>query len=361
MRERRTVNIPYLDGWRGLAIIAVLVCHFGPRPAVSWVGTYGVQMFFALSGYLMGQLLFVKRVPLPEFFFRRASRILPVFLLFIGAMYLYARFFQASPYGVPAEELLATVSFLRTYYPNDSSIWEAAWPVGNVWSLNVEEHSYVFLALLAMFARKLRSDRAASALLIGAVLASAAIYFCYWSSPPAGQPHWELRSECAAMGLLFSAMLCQIRQFYEPGVSHRAWAGLVVLLIGSSVFLISAYRIRGGSVVFAPILLAIALNYLHCIPEQAKAVLSNPVLVWFGKCSFSLYLWQQPFFIAAHKGHLSVVYGLPLALLVAALSFYYIEDPMRIQLNRFWGRRKSRREPFHHESQPTDAPRTIVR
>jgi len=343
MQERRAIKIPYLDGWRGLAIIAVLVCHFGPRPAVGWIGDFGVQMFFALSGFLMGQLLFVKKVALPDFFFRRASRILPVFFMYVSCMYLYAQFFQARPYTVPLDELLSTVLFLRTYFPSEISIWANDWPIGNVWSLNVEEHSYVFLAILALIARKMESHRVANILLIGAVLACMGTYFYYLATPPSGASKWELRSECAAIGLLTSAALITLRHSYEPKVPTEAWSMLVILLVASSMFLMSAYRLKGGNVVFGPILLALAVNYLHTLPVIVKSALSNPALLWFGKCSFSLYLWQQPFYVAVQKAGLPVYVGLTSALVVAAVSFYAIEDPLRIKLNRAWSRRHASR------------------
>ncbi|MCA1856751.1 acyltransferase [Massilia oculi] len=343
MSDRPVVKIPYLDGWRGLAIIAVLVCHFGPRPAVAWIGEYGVQMFFVLSGYLMGQLLFVKKVGLPEFFFRRASRILPALLLFIACMYLYARFFQPQRYEVPMDELLATVFFLRTYLPSDLGIWAGNWPIGNLWSLNVEEHSYVVLAFLALIARKTGGDRMASMLLIACVLASIAFSFHYYSAPPSGASRWDLRSECAALGLLTSALLCQMRQFHEPRIPRHVWGGAVITLIILSAFLTSAYRIKGGNIVFAPIFLAIALNYLHCLPALIKTFLSNPALVWFGKCSFSLYLWQQPFYTAVQKAGLPTMPGLAGAIALACLSFYLVENPLRIRLNEYWTNRQVRR------------------
>jgi peptidoglycan/LPS O-acetylase OafA/YrhL len=91
-------HVAYLDGWRGLAIIAVLIAHFGPK-STAWMGALGVQLFFVLSGYLMGGLLFIKNVPLTDFFARRFSRVVPTFLLFILTMALYAGTLQPRPYG----------------------------------------------------------------------------------------------------------------------------------------------------------------------------------------------------------------------------------------------------------------------
>jgi len=77
-----TKNIAYLDGWRGLAIISVLVAHFSGPSSVAWMGGFGVALFFALSGFLMGRLLFIKRVALADFFARRFNRIIPTFFSF---------------------------------------------------------------------------------------------------------------------------------------------------------------------------------------------------------------------------------------------------------------------------------------
>ncbi len=338
MLDRRAPIIPYLDGWRGLAIIAVLVCHFGPG-ALGWLGQFGVQMFFVLSGYLMGQLLFVKDVALPDFFARRFSRVIPTFFLFIGCMYVYASYFQAKPAQLSLEEVLATLFFLRTYLPEESSIWIGAWPIGNVWSLNVEEHSYVVLAILAFVARKLDSRRVATLLLGAAVAASIVVYYSYASSPPPGASPWALRSECAAIGLLTSALLCQFRGNGGslPFVPQHALVPLAFICLG--MFFISAYRLRGGQVVIGPICLAIAVNFLAWLPQAAKDMLSYRPFIWFGKRSFSIYLWQQPCYRAVADGDLSAPAGIALALGLGLLSFHLFEDPLRISLNRAWSRR----------------------
>ena len=79
-------RLDYLDGWRGLAIVLVLQSHFLPSHAID-SGQLGVDIFFCLSGLLMSNLLFVKRVSLVHFYKRRISRILPAFLLFITVVY----------------------------------------------------------------------------------------------------------------------------------------------------------------------------------------------------------------------------------------------------------------------------------
>ena len=70
-RER----ILYLDGWRGIAIVTVLIGHF--NTSLYMAGSLGVELFFVLSGRLMASILFEEKYPLKDFFVRRFSRIFP--------------------------------------------------------------------------------------------------------------------------------------------------------------------------------------------------------------------------------------------------------------------------------------------
>jgi peptidoglycan/LPS O-acetylase OafA/YrhL len=74
-----TQHLLYFDGWRGIAILLVLVAHFNHAP----VGGIGVTIFFALSGVLMTRILFIQGTPLNVFYRRRAARILPAFWLYV--------------------------------------------------------------------------------------------------------------------------------------------------------------------------------------------------------------------------------------------------------------------------------------
>src|SRR5579872_1267137 len=75
-------RIDYLDGWRGLAILVVLVAHFGHLESTN-LGLFGVELFFVLSGLLMARILYEQRMPIGEFYRRRIARIFPLFYLFV--------------------------------------------------------------------------------------------------------------------------------------------------------------------------------------------------------------------------------------------------------------------------------------
>jgi peptidoglycan/LPS O-acetylase OafA/YrhL len=340
MHDQRTHIIPYLDGWRGLAIIGVLVCHFHSSPSLGWLGGFGVQLFFALSGYLIGDLLFLKKISMRDFFVRRFSRVIPTFMLYVATMYCYAVYFQPVRYAVPGQELLATFAFLRTYLPSETNIWSGKWPIGNLWSLNVEEHSYLFLALVALLAR--RAPQLASALLVATVGVLAGFCIYYPGHPPAGASPWYLRSESAALALAAAAAIRQMRGMAAPSIMWKVPPLLPVVLVLVAVAGMALFPGKGGRTIFAPLCLAVAINYLHVVPVLVKRLLSNPAFRWFGKCSFSLYLWQQPCYTAANAGLVSHWAGCMLAIALGVLSFHLFEHPLRIRLNRAWARRRGR-------------------
>ena len=87
-------HIPELDGLRGVAILLVVICHYAPGvpgitpgsiPAyllapILRLGWSGVDLFFVLSGFLIGSMLLrlpEQRAPLRSFYVRRAARTLP--------------------------------------------------------------------------------------------------------------------------------------------------------------------------------------------------------------------------------------------------------------------------------------------
>lgn len=143
----------YLDGWRGLSILAVLIGHFVNIHGFN-AGRFGVEMFFVLSGRLMAEILFIKHTPLPSFFKRRISRVWPALFVFIIAMWLiFGR--TENDLHVGYQSVLSTLTFTYNYY----SIYVEHSPVlDHIWSLCIEEHTYILLAFVAFLSRKYRFD-----------------------------------------------------------------------------------------------------------------------------------------------------------------------------------------------------------
>jgi len=316
-------RVDFLDGWRGLAILLVLQSHFLPSHVMD-SGQLGVDIFFCLSGLLMSNLLFVKRVPLVQFYKRRISRILPAFLLFVSVVYGAAAWAGA---GRGWDEIVATLLFLRTYLPDHPDIWSTGLPIGHLWSLNVEEHSYVFLSLLTLFAVL----RGREAWVLGTVsLLVMALYYVYETSPHFSKTSFEIRTEIAASFLLVSAGYFLVKH----RIAHRVrpWMPLVALAVAVPGYLPHAHW--WVSAIVSPIALAFCVNHLAVTPDLVRQALASWPMRQMGIWSYSIYLWQQPFF--AFKAALPTGTAVIGALLAGLASFYLFENPARTWINERW-------------------------
>lgn len=284
-------HVEYLDGWRGLAICMLLVGHFFPVPGINF-GTVGVNLFFVLSGLLMSGLLFDKCEPISRFYRRRIARILPAHLLFVATMALV--FWLKDQ--LSARETLSALFFVNNYVQPAAGPGTALMPLGHIWSLSVEEHSYVALSMVAIAARarRLRAVAGIGALL-GATIFCALVY--QWLNPPALVFTQWLHTEVAAYGLLATALWVAAGRPW-PRRLAAGWVAPVLLVLGVALHWWSAplavQRLLGVGC------FAAAICALYSTPGLLGALLSWTPLRKFGHWSFSIYLWQQPFYLGAH-------------------------------------------------------------
>lgn len=356
MKSNTTSTIPYLDGWRGVAILLVLMAHFGSTQFRGDVGGLGVLLFFVLSGFFMSNLLFIRKVSLPWFFIRRFSRVLPTLWIYIAAMYVYAMYFQPVPLKVTPQDLLATFTFLRTYFPSEISIWSDKWANGQLWSLNVEEHAYLYLATGVVLVAKTGKWITPQVFLTTSVIMVISFILYYLAGHhPGGASPWEVRTECAALGLLAAASYHVI--LHSLGTKRLRPPALLVGFSFVTVFLCFIFSApQFVTLIFAPLMAAFTVNHADDLPEFFKKILSFRMLRWFGKCSFSIYLWQQPFYLLfVHHGAPRVL-CLPIAIALGFASFRFIENPFRIYLNGRYASAKISTLPTDRHQQVEPAP-----
>lgn len=318
-------RLDYLDGWRGLAISLVLVGHF-VAGAPGFLGRLGVDVFFVLSGFLMSGLLFVQAQPLRIFYRRRISRILPAFVVFVLAVYALSHLYLRE---MPVSELVATLLFLRTYFPTEPGIWASGVPIGHLWSLNVEEHSYLLMSLLVL----LRWPRAWVGLgLVGLGTACIGIGFLYARMGDAAPRFAELQTEVAAAHLLIAAGY----RLWRDRVAAWVPPWLPLLTLAAGVVCYTSLTPWWASRLLAPFLLAFTVNHLAESAQAFRALLTLPWLRAMGVWSFSIYLWQQPFYQFKHGFPGGPVVALAAAMAAGLASFYLLEQPCRNWLNRRW-------------------------
>ncbi len=328
-------HLPYLDGWRGMAILFLLVGHFVPIRGLG-IGTIGVDLFFVLSGLLMARLLFVDRVPLPVFYRRRIARIVPGLAVFIVLVVLA---YALAGRPISWSEVATAASFTKNYYL--ASAEETMMPFGHIWSLSVEEHGYILLSLLVLWARFRNSN--GTFLVLGAAVLCCFIAGFYIANYEGRALNLRLaHTEVAVFGIFFSAGLYLLfHQFGMPRVHVLVYPALA--LVGVALYWWSVpvgLRTLGGVALFA-----VAVNLLAVAPPALLRMLAHPVLRKFGLWSYSIYIWQQPFYFLVHKGEMSYPLGLALGVAAGLASYYLVECPARAYLNRNWGSRKALEVP----------------
>src|SRR5580658_4318026 len=145
-----SLKIPSLDGFRAVSILIVFMSHAGLRQIIP--GTFGVTVFFFLSGYLITTLLRLEwketdAISLRHFYLRRVLRIFPPLYLTL-AFASVVTLVGLLPGTLTWSAFGAQVMFLANYY----KIYRAGFgmPPGMLvlWSLAVEEHFYVGFPLL---------------------------------------------------------------------------------------------------------------------------------------------------------------------------------------------------------------------
>jgi peptidoglycan/LPS O-acetylase OafA/YrhL len=325
----RGQHFDYLDGWRGLAIGFLLVGHFFPVAGIN-LGTFGVNLFFVLSGWLMTRLLFVQDTPINTFYKRRISRIFPAHFVFIGSV---VGGYLVTQHDVAWPEVVAAALFVNNYFSGE--LGRAVMPFGHIWSLAVEEHSYILLSIIAVAARRKWVDPTLAIGFCCAVFALAGAW--YWTQYSGAQLDFGkwIHTEVSAFGIFASAFFMLLfRKTGVPKLPAFLYVALALCALAMHWWSV-ANPLR---TILGVGTLALLVNLLIQAPRPVTSMLSFGPLCSLGTWSFSIYIWQQPFYLASRRGDMPVWVALPLALTAGLISYYVIERPVRRYLNRAWAR-----------------------
>ncbi|PQJ12724.1 acyltransferase [Flavipsychrobacter stenotrophus] len=177
-------RLPALDMLRCVAIIIVFFWHYHQYGSPSWVaavgrfGWSGVDLFFVLSGFLIGSQLMQEAakgngIRFKDFYLRRAFRILPSFLLVLGIYYFVPQFRE--------REGLAPLWRYLTFTQNFGLDLRTNGTFSHAWSLCIEEQFYLFLPLLLLFVSTLRLNKLVPWLLLGIFLSGFVLRYYSWT------------------------------------------------------------------------------------------------------------------------------------------------------------------------------------
>lgn len=284
-------RIPTLDGWRGVAIIMVLIAHFQMAYlhhfffGMKWLdlGQHGVTVFFVLSGYLITTgLLSQEKINLRLFYTRRFFRIMPAAFTYLLFLILLTQF---TPMKTIGSDLWGCLLSYRNYLGetplNTCTL--------HFWSLSVEEQFYfVWPAVLALLGRRYGAIFAAS----GALLIAAFRMFRwdYYLQDLRNQ-HTEVRADALLVGCLLALAL----QHQEVRNIFRS-AGKWLFAGGFLIAIVDIYRFESLPPLHESIAIAIMIGATVLNPWMlAGRALEMEHLKTVGLMSYSIYLWQGLF------------------------------------------------------------------
>lgn len=338
---------PDIDGLRAIAVGAVVLYHAG-IPGLPG-GFTGVDIFFVISGYLIGGQIFRETMAgsfsFAGFYTRRVRRILPALFFLLAAMFLAgAALLSPQELRELGKEAVPTTFGLSNllFYTGGGYFGPAsdAQPLLMTWSLGVEEQFYVVLPFIMMLLAKLRRDAILPLLVAGALLSFAASLLLLRADPKAA--FYLLPPRAWELGIGAALAVWEERRGGGPLPSELAQgaapAGLLLLGAG-----IAAFRAEIAFPGWFALLPTIGTAILIATPGSTinRRILALAPMRAIGLLSYSWYLWHWPLFyfnrtLAGGEqgggGLLPIWAILPLSLACAFLSWRFVERPLRRRL-----------------------------
>jgi peptidoglycan/LPS O-acetylase OafA/YrhL len=358
-------RIPALDGLRGIAILLVLLFHaiFQLQPATPWIKQWlaagrlawsGVDLFFVLSGFLIGGILLDERSSpryFATFYIRRAFRILPLYYLalalfslrFLPLQQVFGHAFKLSPNPVP------WISYL-TFTQNIAMALVGglgAVPMAATWSLAVEEQFYLTIPWII---RKIARPNLAWILVSVIVLAPllrTALYLFFRHGGFAAYVLMPCRADALCLGV-FCALLVRTPRWSKLLLAHRKslyvatgflFLGLVALTFRGYEF--SAWMLTIGYSWLGLFYSGCLLIAITARSGIAQCILCNRLLMRLGVLAYCIYLLHLPLIEASrrllglHWNYASTAIqligglaGIVLTIAIAGVSWNLLEKPL---------------------------------
>ena len=338
-----------------MSILIVLTSHFISPKLVP--GGFGVTVFFFVSGYIITRLMLEEfadtgAISLRNFYIRRVIRLYPPLLVLIAASAIVA---IAQKLPVEIEGYFASLFYFMNYYLGYLDLNNSAFirppGFGPLWSLSVEEHFYILFPLTVFLVRG-KSDRLIlAALAVCTLCLLIRIGYVLFLPPKVASVYTYQNSEARFDSIAFGVLLASITAGGRGQDFIRRLTSSTAVLIACTVlvacFAVQSddfrntlrYSLQGGGLFI--LVAAVVFTERYTV---AYRILNSALLVWIGQLSYSLYLWHQ---LVAHflvtttdidrvLGHVpSALFTVVASFVLAAASYYLIEQPFQAQRKRF--------------------------
>jgi peptidoglycan/LPS O-acetylase OafA/YrhL len=347
----KSLNYPYipvLDGFRGIAIIAVIISHaILDTPASKYfIGKMGVEIFFVLSGFLITTLLLKESintgsVSFKNFFIRRSLRIIPVAYLFLLVLVLLNYIFKLN---ISAWSVIASALFVKNLPLN----YVGDWCTGHFWTLAVEEQFYIIFPFLLIY--NINHYLKVTLLLI--IIVPVFQYVGYNNIGLFYSNHILHKSIFLIINLfgngttsiLIGSLLsvCMFKGLL-PDTNNNKYLSLSVLVLAMLFRITFGDLVHSTTVTSTVFSLAIAFVIYICVINKSDVLnsdLNKKIFLKIGVLSYSIYIWQQLFIYQqpwknAFTYSNSLFLNIPVMLIVSYVSYTFYEKYFLLFKNRF--------------------------
>jgi len=298
--EKRVVC---LDGVRGLMTLMVLVSHyFGELPhgfGSLMFGWLAVDMFFVLSGYLVGKLILEKQQNdnfFQVFYARRICRTLPIYFvcLAVNVMLMAAIAAPWTEFNGPFP-LWSYFTFTQNFFMAATGGIGAHW-LSPTWTLAVEEHFYLIVPFLFFIIPRRRIAFVLAAIAFGALAVRAGVYEFMAQPGLIGLVLLPTRADVLTAGLL-AAVAIKTETIPWPRIDNALRAAPIVLLVVAAALRFADGETGHRFAIFGPMLVSAAcamflLSLVRGAPEAKR--FHSKFLGFFNTTSYAVYLTHLP-------------------------------------------------------------------
>lgn len=288
-----------LDFLRGIAILLALGWHFNGKDTGIYIidlflipgrtiGWAGVDLFFVLSGYLVGGLIFSElknkeTFDGKRFLIRRAFKIWPVLYTYIALLVIIGRY--------PAMDIVPqTLLHLQNYFTT---------PLHHLWSLAVEEHFYiVFTIAIVLSINKIKAQPnavpIALKIIMGLALGARIVGFLLDSNPVDIQIQTQYRIDALACGVLLTWTRIYKPDLYINITQRKILLFLLLVIFVAAVIVTQQIKETRSTVCYSFTYLggACFLLLLENLPNKVGRGILFKAIAKIGIYSYAMYIFQ---------------------------------------------------------------------
>lgn len=334
-------HVAEIDGLRAIAVLAVLLFHFGFE---SLSGGYaGVDVFFVISGYLITLIILHDvshdRFSFMHFYEKRIRRLFPALFATVAVSSLVAfLLFMPDEFEEFGQSMISSTLYISNvffwlksdYFSGPSELK----PLLHTWSLSVEEQFYLIFPLLAWLTLK-RSIHAFLVLVVSLILLSFVGSLLLIDNAPSAVFYlaplrfWEL--------LAGSLVACLVFLNKAPVQSWKplmAYAGLALIIV--PLFLLDEQSQFPGMAALPSCLGTMLIIWAGSHESMVARFLRLPAMRFVGKISYSLYLWHWPivvfygYWIIREFQFADKLVMALITFLIGWFSWRFLETPFRL-------------------------------